>query len=338
MHSHHSHSLDYIAHGVDGLEAVVARAVDLRFELFCMTEHMPRIDAKYLYPEEVTSTPSADLKTLQEKFEKFLKHASQIKQRGYATKFIIGVEVEGCDADHIAYAKSLMEENKNVLQFCVGSIHHINGIPIDFDQAEWNRALTFTNDNLKSLALDYFEQQYKLITEMKPLVVGHFDLFRLFCSKDLFIDPASGLRVEPNTPGAVCAAEVSFPELWAEVRASAIRNLEFIASYGGILEINTSGLRKGLRDPYPSRDFAILAKSIPGTRFALSDDAHGVAHVGVCYEEALSYIENVLELDELHFLQDLNGNLTISSINVQELKKHPFWDRYKKVHSRDKMK
>ncbi|CUS21000.1 LAQU0S02e03444g1_1 [Lachancea quebecensis] len=331
MHSHHSHSVDYVAHGVDSLEDIVARAVKMQFKLYCLTEHMPRLDPKYLYPEEITGKSDIDLKTLQMKFRGFLKHASEIKKRDYSTKFIIGTEVEGCDTRHIAYAKELMGQNSEVLQFCIGSMHHVNGIPIDFNQEEWLKALEVAGNNLKQLVIDYFEQQFIMISELKPLVVGHFDLFRLYCSKDVFIDTNSGQRVEHTHPAALCAAEASFIDLWPEVKSLALRNIKFIASYGGLIEINTSGLRKKLRDPYPGREFAILAKSVEGTRFVLSDDAHGVAHVGVCYNEALAYIDKVIQLDRLHFIEDTSGNIGVNSISVEDLKSQPFWNRYNAV-------
>ncbi|CAR30569.1 histidinol-phosphatase [Lachancea thermotolerans CBS 6340] len=335
MHSHHSHSIDYVAHGVDSLEDIVARAVKMQFKLYCLTEHMPRLDPKYLYPEEITGKSDADLKALQEKFRGFLEHASEIKGRGYATKFIIGTEVEGCDTRHIAYAKELMKQNSGVLQFCIGSMHHVNGVPIDFDQREWLRALEFAGNNLKRLVIDYFEQQFVMISELRPLVVGHFDLFRLYCSKEVFIDSTSGQKVEHTHPAAVCAAEVSFIDLWPEIKMLALRNIKLIASYGGLIEINTSGLRKKLRDPYPGREFAMLAKSVEGTRFVLSDDAHGVAHVGVCYNQALYYIDSVIQLDRLHFIEDAGGVLSVNSLSVEDLKRQPFWDSYNAVLQED---
>ncbi|SCU98045.1 LAFA_0G15104g1_1 [Lachancea sp. 'fantastica'] len=328
MYSHHSHSLDYVAHGVDCLEDVVARANEMKMELFCLTEHMPRIDAKYLYPEEASNSAESDLRTLQNKFGKFLVHASEVKARDLPTKIIIGVEVEGCDTAHIAYAKELMDKNAGVLQFCVGSLHHVNGIPIDFDQTEWNRALAYSDNNLRSLVRDYFEQQYKLICELKPLVLGHFDLFRLFCSKNTFVDCETGQVVSESSPNAVSAASVSFTNKWDDIKVLAERNLRAVASYGGLIEINTSGLRKKLEDPYPGREFAMLAKDIPGTRFVLSDDAHGVSHVGVCYDQALIYIDKLLQLDQLHYLVDDSGILKVESIGIEDLKSSPFWQQY----------
>jgi histidinol-phosphatase (PHP family) len=43
------------------------------------------------------------------------------------------------------------------------------------------------------------------------------------------------------------------------------RNLEHIASYGGRLELNSSGLRKGLAEPYPCLPICQVCHTAPPT-------------------------------------------------------------------------
>lgn len=50
-----------MAHGVDPLDDIVAQAVAMRFHTYCLTEHMPRVNSKYLYPEERQEDMSPDL-------------------------------------------------------------------------------------------------------------------------------------------------------------------------------------------------------------------------------------------------------------------------------------
>ena len=49
-----------MAHGVDPLDDIVAQAVAMRFHTYCLTEHMPRVNSKYLYPEERQEDMSPD--------------------------------------------------------------------------------------------------------------------------------------------------------------------------------------------------------------------------------------------------------------------------------------
>ena len=40
------------------------------------------------------------------------------------------------------------------------------------------------------------------------------------------------------------------PAVWEKI----VRNLDFVASYGGILELNSSAIRKGMSEPYPKAE------------------------------------------------------------------------------------
>lgn len=60
--SHHSHSGQFCpGHAKDSLEEVIQLAIAKKFEVFCLTEHMPRGELDY-YPEEVFgSRPCPDM-------------------------------------------------------------------------------------------------------------------------------------------------------------------------------------------------------------------------------------------------------------------------------------
>jgi histidinol-phosphatase (PHP family) len=53
-HSHHSHSGQFCKHAAGLLEDVVVEAVRQGFEVYGLTEHVPRYRNEDLYPEEVT--------------------------------------------------------------------------------------------------------------------------------------------------------------------------------------------------------------------------------------------------------------------------------------------
>ena len=75
---------------------------------------------------------------------------------------------------------------------------------------------------------DYFDEQMDMLQRLKPPVVGHFDLIRL----------------KSDHPDTVFST-------WSGVWSRVLRNLEFVAGYGGLMEVNTAALRKGLKEPYP---------------------------------------------------------------------------------------
>ena len=123
------------------------------------------------------------------------------------------------------------------LDLFVGSVHHVHGIPIDFTPECYAKALASSEARKASdvrsaetkLFEDYFDAQLEMVTALRPPVVGHFDLIRLLSS-----DPNQNLQ--------------SNPTVWEKIE----RNLKAIQSYGGALELNSSGLRKGLKEPYPN--------------------------------------------------------------------------------------
>lgn len=56
--SHHSHSGQFCpGHAKNGLEEVIQTAIAKKFQVFCLTEHMPR-SQEDLYPEEVRTAPT----------------------------------------------------------------------------------------------------------------------------------------------------------------------------------------------------------------------------------------------------------------------------------------
>lgn len=157
-----------------------------------------------------------------------------------------------------------------LIDYFIGSLHHVNGVPIDYDKEYYARAVASAQPHTNGACTNgaatdaehgsvngdiaareektyerYYDQQYEMLVALRPRVVGHFDLVRLMSS-----DPARDVR--------------SWCGVWERIK----RNLAFIASYGGWLECNSSALRKGLAEPYPCRVIAevnliILLSYIP---------------------------------------------------------------------------
>jgi len=114
------------------------------------------------------------------------------------------------------------------LETMVGSVHHIHGIPIDFNQAMYQSAREASGGSDESLFADYFDAQLAMLEALRPPLVGHFDLIRR----------ESDDR-NPNWK--------KYDRVWPKI----LRNLRFISSYGGMIEINTAALRLGMSEPYP---------------------------------------------------------------------------------------
>lgn len=101
--------------------------------------------------------------------------------------------------------------------------------PIDYDRPMYERAREHAGGTDERLFEDYFDAQMDMLTQLRPLVIGHFDLIRLKSD-----DPERSFR--------------QWPGVWSRI----LRNLDYIATYGGMLELNSAALRKGMSEPYPN--------------------------------------------------------------------------------------
>jgi histidinol-phosphatase (PHP family) len=225
--SHHSHSGQFCAHAKNSLEEMVQRAVYLGMDTFALTEHIAR-GTEDLYPEEIDEGTTAE--SLVRLFDAFYPEALRLRAK-YASqiRILIGFETEWIRSASLAIVQDLL--SKYEFDFFMGSLHHVHTVPIDFDHEKYYRARDIAGGLDAQLFEDYYDSQYEMLQALRPPIVGHFDLIRLK-SDD----------VEQNW--------TALPAVWAKMK----RNLDFIAGYGGILELNTSAIRKGMREPYPKAE------------------------------------------------------------------------------------
>lgn len=156
------------------------------------------------------------------------------------------------------------------VDYFIGSVHHVHGIPIDYSTKMYLDAVQkSTRKTEESLWEDYYDLHHRMLTALKPKVVGHFDLIRLMS----------------ETPG-------HDPRTWKGVWERALRNLHLVNEQDGWLECNTAALRKGLDEPYPARALAEEWVKMGG-KFTMSDDSHGIAQVATNYARGLAYLESL---------------------------------------------
>ncbi|KAJ2896986.1 histidinol phosphate phosphatase H [Zalerion maritima] len=291
----HSHSGQFCpGHAKDQLEEIITHAIGLGYRTMGLTEHMPRTSLEDLYPEELDGDDGdaqASLAELLPRHEAYMSEAERM-QAEYASRIHILIGFEGewiRGSDYGPLVKSLASDPR--VDYFVGSLHHVCGVPIDLDRATYEDAVS------KALALEveqgkageqggrdgkvdggekavhsrYYDEQFEMLQELKPMVVGHFDLVRLLSSD-------SGRDV----------SEVWKDDVWEKMR----RNLRFVVGYGGWLECNTSGLAKGMAEPYPARFIAEEYIKLGG-KFTFSDDSHGIGKVAARYRDGLDYLESL---------------------------------------------
>ncbi|KAJ2786902.1 hypothetical protein GGI15_001171 [Coemansia interrupta] len=276
----HTHSGQFCKHASGSLEDVVKQAVARKMLVLGLSEHVPRSRAQDLYPEEDGMTPT-DLHTA---FAAYVAEARRLRAK-YAgqIEIMIGAETEYITCTSLAETKRLREQFD--LDYIVGSLHHIDEMPLDFSQPLYADIVEHFGGDRAGMFKRYFELQYELLRELKPEVIGHFDLVRIF-------HPYGDHVVDP-----LCESD--------EVRRLAVRNIEYAIGYGAIFEINSRAWKKGLRDAYPQRDMLreILER---GGRVTISDDSHGPDDVCMHYGRLLGYLRE-MGIDRLHYLSRGGG-------------------------------
>ncbi|KAK4448155.1 putative histidinol-phosphatase [Podospora aff. communis PSN243] len=267
----HSHSGQFCpGHAVDALETIIQHAIQLGYRTMGLTEHMPRLSVADLYPEELVPSPEESLSALSPRHAAFLSHAVHLQAK-YASQIhiLVGFESEWLRPDeYTPLIQSLASDPR--VDYFMGSLHHVAGIPIDYDKAMYASAVAACGGTERGLWARYYDEQFDMLRALEPKVVGHFDLIRLLSE-----NPARDVKAE-------------WPDVWEKM----VRNLREVKRVGGWLECNTSALRKGLAEPYPARGVAVEWVAMGG-RFTFSDDSHGVKQVATCYERGLDYLEGL---------------------------------------------
>lgn len=279
MHSHHSHSGQYVEHAKDTLEEVVAEAIRCKMQSFCLTEHMPRLDSRDIYPEEIELGMTVE--TLAKTFDDYYNHAKRLQRDCSGIKLLVGAEVEHIDSRYYPFIAEL--RSKYELDMVVGSIHHVRAIPIDYSLDKWIEARNVCGGDLQYFE-QYFDDQYEMLQQIRPDVVGHFDLIKLFARHE-----HCSLDFENLS---------NYPTIWSKIE----RNIDYAVNIGSLIEINSAAIRKGWTTPYPSAEIAKLMVT-KGAKFCLSDDSHGVAQVALNYHKSAAYLRETLGVNTVYYLE-----------------------------------
>jgi histidinol-phosphatase (PHP family) len=254
--AHGGHSGEFCLHAQDKLADIVATYADQGFSWIGLTEHMPPTSDDKLYPDE----QQAGLRAvdLLHQFDRYVKTARQLQQQ-YAGKMTIYVAME---SEFYAGAIPWIRELHQLYNFdyLVGSVHHVHECCFDFSAADYAQALAISG-GVEALYCAYFDAQLAMLEHLRPAVVGHFDLIRLYDAdySARLQQPAVAQRVE--------------------------RNLQRIAQLGLMLDFNVRALAKGAVEPYVSAPILKRALQL-GIDIVPGDDSHGISSVGVGLDTA----------------------------------------------------
>ncbi len=257
---HGGHSGQFCGHAQDTLEAIVLAYIRQRYPWVGITEHMPPVSDAFVYPEEKNA--GLDAGTLKERFTDYMTTCRRLQAR-YADdiRIYVGFETEWTSGS-LDLANDLIATFSP--DFVVGSVHHVKDIPFDYSKPCYEEA-TDRCGGMEGLYTTYFDQQYQMIQQLTPRVVGHLDIIRIY-------DPDYRCRLVK-------------PAVWERI----VRNLRLVKQLGLILDFNLRPLSRGEEEPYLSAPILKKAGQL-GIDIVPGDDSHGVADIGAHMQRAIGML------------------------------------------------
>jgi histidinol-phosphatase (PHP family) len=257
---HGGHSGQFCHHATDSLEEIIRQYIANGFDWVGITEHAPGISLELLYPDQQAAgfTPEfllgrfalymRECRRLQEKYRSEIKIFAAMESETYS-----GYQ------EFIPYLTTTFRPD-----YIVGSVHFVDDMGFDYSQEQYDRTASALGGR-DAMYCRYFDQQYEMLQFLKPSVVGHFDLIRIYDQ-----DYKTRLRQ---------------PEIMARIE----RNLALIKEFDLIMDFNLRSLLKGADEPYISRLILEMARDM-GIAVVPGDDSHGVGNVGINMEKAIAIL------------------------------------------------
>ena len=248
---HGGHSGQFCNHATDSLEEIIQLYISNQFPWVGITEHAPGISMELLYPDQRAAGLTPEF--LLARFSRYMQECRRLQEK-YRKDIRIFAAIES--ETYTGYEQFMPYLIKTFRpDYVVGSVHFVNDMGFDYSREQYDLTAQAVGGRDKLYCL-YFDRQYEMIKLLKPAVVGHFDLIRIFDSE--------------------YKTRLLKPEIMARIE----RNLELIKEYDLIMDFNLRSLMKGADEPYITRAILEMALRL-GISVVPGDDSHGISNIGV---------------------------------------------------------
>ncbi len=240
------------AHGE--LYQFVETGIKNGFTIIGFAEHFPM-----RYQPEF-SAPISELTMTEDQIDYYLSTIDSLnKKYGDKIKILKGFEVDYFPEENLFFKKYLNLIDK--LDYFICSIHFIGEYGLD-QRRNKEKLLKL---GVKNLWDEYLNRLNKMIDEYHDIltIIGHIDVPKKIGEE---------FRIPQNL----------YPDM--------IKILEKIKKYDLVLEINTSGLIKPIKEIFPSSDIIKEAVNL-GIEFTFGSDAHAPEKVGRNYQLAVEILK-----------------------------------------------
>jgi histidinol-phosphatase (PHP family) len=260
---HGGHSGQFCNHATDSLEEIIQLYIAKNFPWVGITEHSPAISEELLYPDQKAAglTPES----LLNRFSDYMQECRRLQKKYHSEiRIFAAMEIETYSG-YQEFIPFLI--NRFQPDYIVGSVHFVGDMGFDYSKEQYDQTVKAAG-GIEAMYCQYFDQQFEMIKLLKPSVVGHFDLIRIFDPdyKKRLLRPAIMDRIE--------------------------RNLDLIGQLELIMDFNLRSLLKGADEPYISRVILDMALQ-KGIAIVPGDDSHGLSSVGGNMEKWVAVLEEM---------------------------------------------
>lgn len=284
---HGGHSGEFCEHAEGTLREILEAACAAGYYVFGVAEHMPRVEARFLYTKE--REWGWTVETLERNFERYA-HTVRSLAKEFADRLTVlcGFEIEVVPADrYVELVRHYREQYR--FDYIVGSVHYVHDAALDGNSDRPFEEVLHELGGMEAVAIEYYRQVAEMAQAVRPEVIGHLDLVRLTATRRGMAEQVATTRV----------------------RQAVEQALEAIRAVDARVEVNTSALRKGLDQPYPA-DWIVQMGARMGVKFCIGDDSHRPAQVGFGLEAAREHLlRNGVR--EVHFLTR-EGNAIVPAV------------------------
>ena len=270
---YHTHS-ELCRHATGTIEDYVKKAIDLNLATIGVSDHFP-----YEFLSNIERIPYSEYAITLGEIEHYLSLAEDLKEK-YASKINvrIGFEIDFFENQEPALNTHL---NKIIgrLDYILGSIHILN---FNDGKGAWGFDDSRFKEDYQSYGpdrvyLEYYKTQHKMLTssQFQLDLVSHFDLPKKFND---------------------------FPKNKEVIENEILKILELVKKRDLAMEINTGGLRKDVKEQYPSKEIILrmYEYDIPIT---LGSDAHSPDSIAWEFKKVVKMLKKIGYNQLAHFHQ-----------------------------------
>ncbi len=274
----HNHST--YCDGKHTLRQMAEKACELGLKTLGMSGHAAMAtDMSYCMTKEGSIAYAKELLELKAEFAPKLE-------------ILLGIEWDFlCDNDVFGVSQRVfpdfdaIQKSGFALDYWVGSVHYLQEqdkmpYPVDNTAQDMQNGIDELYNGEAYLAVEAYFANVAKMAQMKPTVLGHFDLIKKLNK------PCKIATDEQNIADDKKSPYIFFDETAPRYVSAALNALKVARENDCLIEINTGAVSRGYRDDFYPSDFLLAEWQKMGGKITITADAHSAENLCFGFEQA----------------------------------------------------